>query len=224
MRKYETIFISDPDIQDQVRDDLFEKVRNIIANQDGYLIDFDDWGIKKLAYDIKKKSRGHYVCITYGGTGELVKELERNFGLHDYVMRFMTILLSSHITMEQLEKEAEEARSKSKESAVADDNLAEKDAFDDDQEHSLNDKDSDQESFSDDTVSDVLEESVSEEDTSENGTSEEGTSEEGVSENEAENEGNDPTIESGENAEELKSEEAQPEQSNEPDQLKAEDR
>lgn len=109
MRKYETVFISDPDLQDQTRKDLFEKVRNIIAKEGGILTNFDDWGNKKLAYEIKKKLRGHYVCVTYGGTGRLIKELERNFRLTDDVLKFMTILLSDDVTAEQLEKEVQEA-------------------------------------------------------------------------------------------------------------------
>jgi len=121
MRKYETVFISDPDLQDQTRTDLFDKVRNIIAKENGYLIDFDDWGSKKLSYEIKKKLRGHYVCVTYGGSGELVKELERNLRLSDDVMKFMTILLLEHVTLEQLEKEAEEAKNKPKKSDETDD-------------------------------------------------------------------------------------------------------
>jgi small subunit ribosomal protein S6 len=120
MRKYETVFISDPDLQDQTRTDLFDKVRNIIAKENGYLIDFDDWGSKKLSYEIKKKLRGHYVCVTYGGSGELVKELERNLRLSDDVMKFMTILLLDHVTLEQLEKEAEEAKNKPKKSDETD--------------------------------------------------------------------------------------------------------
>lgn len=121
MRKYETVFISDPDLQDQTRTDLFGKVRNIIAKENGYLIDFDDWGSKKLSYEIKKKLRGHYVCVTYGGSGELVKELERNLRLSDDVMKFMTILLLEHVTLEQLEKEAEEAKNKPEKSDETDD-------------------------------------------------------------------------------------------------------
>ncbi|MFA5903911.1 MAG: 30S ribosomal protein S6 [Desulfobacula sp.] len=140
MRKYETVFISDPDIQDQTRTDLFDKVRNIIAKENGYLIDFDDWGSKKLSYEIKKKLRGHYVCTTYGGSGELVKELERNLRLSDDVMKFMTILLSDNVTLEQLEKEAEEAKNKPKKSDETDvvsekeEGLAEDDASDEDED------------------------------------------------------------------------------------------
>ena len=115
MRKYETVFISDPDLQDQTRTDLFDKTRNIITKENGIVIDFDDWGNKKLAYEIKKKSRGHYVCVTYGGTGVLVAELERNFRLTDDVLKFMTIVLSEDLTAEQLEKEAQEALEKKSE-------------------------------------------------------------------------------------------------------------
>jgi small subunit ribosomal protein S6 len=113
MRKYGTVFICDPDLQDQVREDLFEKVRNIITKENGLVLNFDEWGNKKLAYEIKKKLRGHYVCVTYGGTGALVMELERNFRLSDDVMKFMTILLSDDVTVEQLEQEAKEALEKS---------------------------------------------------------------------------------------------------------------
>ena len=109
MRKYETVFISDPDLQDQTRADLFDKVRNIIAKENGILLNFEEWGNKKLAYEIKKKTRGQYVCVTYGGTGDLINELERNFRLSDDVLKFMTILLSDNVTAEQLEQEAKEA-------------------------------------------------------------------------------------------------------------------
>ena len=110
MRKYETVFISDPDLQDQAREELFDKVRNIIARENGILLDFDEWGSKKLAYEIKKKLRGYYVCATYGGTGALVTELERNFRLSDDIMKFMTILLTDDVTAESLEKEVAEAK------------------------------------------------------------------------------------------------------------------
>ncbi len=110
MRKYETVFISDPDLKDQARSNLFDKVRNIITKENGILLDFDEWGNKKLAYEIKKKLRGHYVCVTYGGTGELIKELERNFRLSDEVLKFMTLLISDNVTVEQLEKEVQDAQ------------------------------------------------------------------------------------------------------------------
>jgi len=112
MRKYETIFILDPDVKDQARTDLFDRVKNIITKENGILLDFDEWGNKKLAYEIKKKLRGFYVCITYGGTGPLIKEFERNLRLSDDVLKFMTLLLSEDVTVEQLEEEAKENQDK----------------------------------------------------------------------------------------------------------------
>ncbi|MEH0021133.1 MAG: 30S ribosomal protein S6 [Desulfobacter sp.] len=126
MRKYETVFISDPDLQDQTRAELFDKVRNIISRENGILLDFDEWGSKKLAYEIKKKLRGYYVCLTYGGTGDLVKELERNFRLSDDIMKFMTLLLSENETAETLEKQAAEiAESKTADAEPAEETPAE---------------------------------------------------------------------------------------------------
>jgi small subunit ribosomal protein S6 len=110
MRKYETIFISDPDLKDQVRLELFDKVREIITKENGIIIDFDDWGNKKLAYEIRKKARGHYVCVTYGGSGDLVTELERNFRLSEMVMKFMTIVISEDMTVQEIEAEAQKAQ------------------------------------------------------------------------------------------------------------------
>ncbi len=128
MRKYETVFISDPDLSDQARSDLSDKVRNIIANEKGILIDFDEWGNKKLAYEIKKKLRGNYVCATYGGNGNLVNELERNFRLTDDALKFMTIVLSEDQPEETFEKEAELAAQKPKESEPVSEETAEDDS------------------------------------------------------------------------------------------------
>lgn len=109
MRKYETVVISDPDLQDQTRSELFDKIRNIIARENGIFLNLDEWGSKKMAYEIRKKLRGHYACLTYGGTGDLVKELERNLRLTDDVMKFMTILISDAVTAESLAQELKDA-------------------------------------------------------------------------------------------------------------------
>lgn len=114
MRRYETICIADPDLNDEDQSSLFEKIKTLIAQEKGILVNFDKWGSKQLAYPIRKKPRGYYVCITYGGTGELVAELERNFRLDDRVLKFMTIILEKNIDplALQQEKEAEEALNK----------------------------------------------------------------------------------------------------------------
>jgi len=117
MRKYETVFIADPDMSDQAREELLERVAGIIERENGILLNTDEWGLKKLSYEIKKKLRGYYVCLTYGGTGALVTELERNFRLSDLIMKFMTILVTEHVTEESLKQEAEEAKEAARQTA-----------------------------------------------------------------------------------------------------------
>ena len=91
MRKYETIFISDPDLQDQARADLFDKLRNIIARENGILLDFDEWGNKKLAYEIKNNLKGHYLFFDMISTPALISELTRNFNIWENVLKYMSI-------------------------------------------------------------------------------------------------------------------------------------
>ena len=122
MRRYETIVITDPDLQEPVRSELFDKFKNLIVQEKGIVVDLEDWGVKKLAYDIRKKSRGHYICLTYGGDGVLIKELERNCRLDEKVMKFMTVLLDKDVTAESLAAEIEaKAEAKTARAAQAED-------------------------------------------------------------------------------------------------------
>ena len=93
MRRYETIFILDPDLSDDQRDPVFERVTDLINRHEGFLVVVDKWGPKKLAYEIKKKPRGYYVRLDFCGTGLLVDEIERFFRIDDRVLKYMTILM-----------------------------------------------------------------------------------------------------------------------------------
>jgi len=113
MRRYETIFISDPDLSEDDRKQLFEKTKDLIKNHKGVLVLFDDWGLKKLAYEIKKKGRGYYVRLDYCSEGSLVAELERSFRIDDRVSKFMTIVLDNDADPEKVKEEiAKEAETK----------------------------------------------------------------------------------------------------------------
>ncbi|WP_020588637.1 30S ribosomal protein S6 [Desulfobacter curvatus] len=159
MRKYETVFIADPDMSDQAREELLERVRGIIDRENGILLNIDEWGLKKLSYEIKKKLRGYYVCLTYGGTGALVTELERNFRLSDLIMKFMTILITEHVTEESLKQEAEEAKEAARitaEAAKEEEAASQEDEEDaeennDEAEESADDQDDTQETESEQT-------------------------------------------------------------------------
>ena len=102
MRRYETIIIIDPDLSDEGRAPVLDRVMELIPQFDGALILVDEWGAKKLAYDIKKKTRGYYVRVDYCGNGALVSEVERFFRIDDRVLKFMTVLLDKDVDPEKI--------------------------------------------------------------------------------------------------------------------------
>jgi len=105
MRRYETFIIIDPDLSDEERSPVFEKVKVLIQQEKCFLVMIDEWGDRRLAYEIKKKSRGYYVRLDYCGTGEFVNEIERFFRIDDRVMKYMTVLLDKHADIELIKEE-----------------------------------------------------------------------------------------------------------------------
>jgi len=93
MRKYETIFILDPDLEEEQAQSAVEKVKGIITQNNGEILKVDDWGKRKLAYDVKKKSKGHYFLLHFSGSPALLSELERNFRVMDPVIKFQSVRL-----------------------------------------------------------------------------------------------------------------------------------
>lgn len=112
MRRYETIIIIDPDLSAEQRAPVLERVKDVIAQQDGYLAFIDDWGSRKLAYEIKKKERGYYVRFDFCGTGALVDEIERFFRIDDRVLKYMTVLLDKIADIEKIKEEVAAAETK----------------------------------------------------------------------------------------------------------------
>ena len=112
MRRYETFIIIDPDLSDEERSPIFGKVKDLIQQDECLLVMLDEWGPRKLAYEIKKKSRGYYVRLDYCGTGKLVNEMERFFRIDDRVMKYMTVLLDKYADIELIKEEMAKAEIK----------------------------------------------------------------------------------------------------------------
>jgi len=90
MRKYETLFVLKNNIEEAARVALIEKFTGII-NSDGEVSKVDEWGTKKLAYEIEKLTEGYYVLVDFKSSTELPRELERNFKISDDVLRYVVI-------------------------------------------------------------------------------------------------------------------------------------
>ncbi|HUV51006.1 MAG TPA: 30S ribosomal protein S6 [Anaerolineae bacterium] len=117
MRRYETIVIIDPDLSNEQRLPVFEKTKGLIIQQGGFLVVVDEWGDKRLAYEIKKKSRGYYVRLDFCGTGALVSEIERFFRIDDSVLKYMTVLLDKDADVERIKKQLAEAEAAKEQTA-----------------------------------------------------------------------------------------------------------
>ena len=105
MRRYETIFIADNDLSEEDRSPIFDKLKDLIQQHGGLLVMVDQWGGKKLAYEIKKKARGYYVRLDYCGSGILVNEIERFFRIDDRILKYMTVVLDKDVDIETVKEE-----------------------------------------------------------------------------------------------------------------------
>ena len=111
MRRYETFVIIDPDITQEQREPVLERVRELITQQDGFLVFEDAWGDRKLAYEIKKKARGYYIRFDYCGLAPLVNEIERFFRIDDRALKYMTVVLDKDVDLEKVQEEKAAAES-----------------------------------------------------------------------------------------------------------------
>ncbi len=119
MRRYEMISIIHPDVSEEKRSTLYDRVRDIIARENGFLVEIDEWGNQKLAYEIRKKKRGYYVRFDLCGPVTLTQEIERFFRIQDPVMKYMTVLLEKDADVDRLRAEAEARIAKAESEAAA---------------------------------------------------------------------------------------------------------
>ncbi len=94
MRRYETIYIVRPNVGEEGFADTINKTSAIIENYGGTVLKVDEWGLKKLAYLIKKQRQGYYIYVDYAGTPAAVVEMERIFKIDDRIIKFMTVKLA----------------------------------------------------------------------------------------------------------------------------------
>jgi small subunit ribosomal protein S6 len=111
-REYETTYILRPDITNEGISTVNNKVRGVIEAGGGNLLKVENWGRRKLAYEVKKNLKGVYLFFNYLGPAGLVEEIERNLRLSDSVIRYYSV------------KVAENVDSTQKASAVTDESFA----------------------------------------------------------------------------------------------------
>ena len=93
MNKYELIYIIDTTVDEEARKALIEKFNGIIAANGGEVVKVEEWGKRRLAYAIDYKTEGYYVYVAFNGASELPKELSRNLGINESVIRSQVVKL-----------------------------------------------------------------------------------------------------------------------------------
>jgi len=111
MRRYETIFIVRPNIAEDEIDAVIKRTSSIIEGDGGTIIKVDKWGLKKLAYLIKKENQGYYVYVDYAGIPASVSEIERLFRIDDKTLKYLTVKLADSCDPEALKEELANAES-----------------------------------------------------------------------------------------------------------------
>jgi len=88
---YENVFIARQDISSAQAEALTEQFANLIAEQGGKVTKKEQWGLRNIAYRIKKNRKGHYVLMNIEATGAAISEMERQMRINEDVLRYLTV-------------------------------------------------------------------------------------------------------------------------------------
>ncbi len=112
MRRYEQIYILSPSLSEDEINKVVENTNQIITDERGTIISNIKWGMKKLAYPIKKELQGYYVFSDFAATPAAVSEVERKFRIDDSVLKYLSIKLADSISEEEINLALEDAAAK----------------------------------------------------------------------------------------------------------------
>ena len=93
MNHYETVFILTPVLSDAQMKETVEKFKGILTDNGAEIVNEENWGLRKLAYPIEKKTTGFYTLIEFDAQSDIVKKLETAYRRDEKVLRFLTFRL-----------------------------------------------------------------------------------------------------------------------------------
>jgi small subunit ribosomal protein S6 len=109
MRRYEQIYILRPSLSEDEISRVVENTNQLIIDDGGTVIFLNKWGMRKLAYPIKKELQGYYILCDFAASPEVVSEIERKFRIDDAVLKYLTVRVSDAISAEEISAAASEA-------------------------------------------------------------------------------------------------------------------
>lgn len=121
MRRYETIIILRSATGEEGINKVIDYTKEIITAENGVVIELNKWGLKRLAYLIKKESIGYYIFIDFACDAGAIAEMERRFRIDDSVIKYLTIKTAEEIdsagAQEAISSAAERQEAEAKEAA-----------------------------------------------------------------------------------------------------------
>ena len=96
VKQYETVFIMTPVLSDEQMKETVKKYQSFLKEKGAEIVFENNWGLKKLAYPIQKKSTGFYYLIEFKAEGSLIADLEVAYKRDERLLRFLTVALDKH--------------------------------------------------------------------------------------------------------------------------------
>jgi small subunit ribosomal protein S6 len=115
LNQYETVFIATPVLSENQMKEAVQKFKRIITENEGEIVHEENWGLKKLAYPIQKKSTGFYYLIEFKGEGSLIEKLEVQYRRDERIIRFLTFRMEKFAVEYAEKKRRQKEAAKSKE-------------------------------------------------------------------------------------------------------------
>jgi len=112
IRRYETVFMVPADLDEGKTHDILNRLDSVLGRSGGILVRLDDFGVRKLAYEIDRHTKGRYFLMDFVGQPKIVSELERNIKMIESILRFLTVKKADEVDMEGVRKEQAEEREK----------------------------------------------------------------------------------------------------------------
>ena len=112
LNQYETVFIATPVLSEAQMKEAVQKFKKIITDNKGEIVHEENWGLKKLAYPIQKKTTGFYYLIEFKASGNLIDQLELQFRRDERIIRFLTVKMEKYAVVYANKKRAMAAASK----------------------------------------------------------------------------------------------------------------
>ena len=110
LREYEVVFVLTPNADNTEAERINAKVNEVVSSFGGKLLKLDNWGRRKLAYPIKRHTRGIFVYAKYIGKPGVVAEIERNLRIADSVLRYQSSLLNAAVATADVAVDPEDVK------------------------------------------------------------------------------------------------------------------